>query len=85
MNPHTRIRFCVTDATPELMTGIEGVQIDKGYATIETSSPTSVLAVLTARASERGIELPELTVAHQTLEDAYLELVGEAEQTEAEA
>ena len=82
INPNTRIQFLTTDATNDLVAGIEGVAVETDYAVIETSQPTAVLAVLTSRAGERGIELPELTVTHQTLEDAYLALVGEAEQTE---
>ena len=44
---------------------------------------TAVLAALTSRAQARGMELPELTVRRQTLEDAYLELVGESAPEEA--
>jgi ABC-2 type transport system ATP-binding protein len=83
MNPNTRIRFRATDATPDLIAGIESAGIEAGYAVIETRAPTAVLASLTSRAGEGGVELPELTVLRQTLEDAYLELVGEAEQAEA--
>ena len=79
MNPNTVVRFRATDATAELIAGIEGAAVEAGYATIETRSPTAVLASLTASATDRGLELPELTVTRQTLEDAYLELVGEAE------
>jgi ABC-2 type transport system ATP-binding protein len=80
INPNTRIRFRVTDATHELMEGIEGLTFDSGYAVLETSEPTPVLAALTSRARARGVELPDLTVTRQSLEDAYLDLVGEAEQ-----
>ena len=83
MNPNTRIRFRATDATPDLIAGIESAGIEAGYAVIETQAPTPVLATLTSRAGAHGVELPELTVLRQTLEDAYLELVGEAEQAEA--
>jgi ABC-2 type transport system ATP-binding protein len=83
MNPNTRIRFRATDATPDLIAGIESAGIEAGYVVIETRAPTAVLASLTSRAGEGGVELPELTVLRQTLEDAYLELVGEAEQAEA--
>jgi hypothetical protein len=82
MNPHTRIQFRATEVTPDLIDGIEGAGVEAGYVVIETASPTTLLATLTARAGDAGIELPELTVTHQTLEDAYLALVGEAEQTE---
>jgi hypothetical protein len=82
MNPNTRIQFRATEGTTALVAGLDGV-IDAGYVRIETSTPTAVLAALTGRAADAGIELPELTVTHQTLEDAYLELVDEAEQAEA--
>jgi ABC-2 type transport system ATP-binding protein len=82
MNPNTRIQFRATEVTPDLIAGIEGAGVEAGYVVIETASPTTLLATLTARAGDAGIELPELTVTHQTLEDAYLALVGEAEQTE---
>ena len=82
INPNTRIQFRDTEATPELLAGIEGATVDAGFVAIKTPAPTPVLATLTARAAERGIELPDLTVARQTLEDAYLELVGEAEARE---
>jgi len=85
LNPNTHIQFRATEAVSELLQGIDGAEIAGGYVTIETSQPTGVLATLTGRAAERGIELPELTVRRQTLEDAYLELVGEAEQAEASA
>ena len=79
-NPNTRIQFRLTDATKGLADDIEGVELRGEYVYLETPSPTAVLAVLTSRAAERGIEIPELTVLRETLEDAYLELVGEAEQ-----
>ena len=47
------------------------------HAVIETAEPTRALAALTAWAVGRGLELPGLTVAARSLEDAYLELVGE--------
>ncbi len=83
VNPNTRIQFSATEATAGLSDGVDGARIEGGYVHIETPSPTAVLATLTSRATERGIELPELTVMRETLEDAYLELMGEAEQAEA--
>jgi ABC-2 type transport system ATP-binding protein len=80
INPNTRIQFRLADATKGLADDIEGVELRGEYVYLETPSPTAVLAVLTSRAAERGIEIPELTVLRETLEDAYLELVGEAEQ-----
>jgi ABC-2 type transport system ATP-binding protein len=82
INPNTRIRFRLTEASAGLADGIEGVQVLGEYAHIETARPTAVLATLTSRAQARGIEIPELTVLRETLEDAYLALVGEAESSE---
>jgi ABC-2 type transport system ATP-binding protein len=44
---------------------------------LETSEPTRALNELTARALSDGIELEQLEVRRPTLEDVYLELVGE--------
>jgi len=46
-------------------------------AVIETREPTQALHALTAWAVGRGLELAGLTVTPRSLEDAYLELVGE--------
>lgn len=43
---------------------------------ITTTQPTSVLAAVTARAVERGLELEGLEVTRPSLEDVYLQLVG---------
>jgi len=48
-----------------------------GQAVIETEEPTRALAALTSWAVARSLELPGLTVAARSLEDAYLELVGQ--------
>ena len=80
INPNTRIQFRLTNVTKGLADDIEGVEMRGEYVYLETPSPTAVLSVLTTRAAERGIEIPELAVLRETLEDAYLELVGEAEQ-----
>src|SRR5262245_53589095 len=45
----------------------------------ETGDPTRVLNALTAEALEQGRELEQLEVRRPTLEDVYLELVGEEE------
>jgi ABC-2 type transport system ATP-binding protein len=83
MNPNTRIQFRTTEAVEDLIAGIEGASILGDYVLVETHAPTAVLAALTSRASKRGLELPELTVTRRTLEEAYLTLVGEAEQAGA--
>jgi ABC-2 type transport system ATP-binding protein len=50
---------------------------------VQTHEPTRVLSELTSRAVESGRELDHLEVRRPTLEDVYLELVGE-EQAEDE-
>lgn len=80
LNPNTRIRFRADNLEPAVLAGLPGLAQTGDYAEIRTESPTAVLASLTSRAADRGIELAELTVTRQTLEDAYLALVGEAEQ-----
>jgi ABC-2 type transport system ATP-binding protein len=44
---------------------------------VETSEPTRVLNELTARALEEGREIEQLEVRRPTLEDVYLDLVGD--------
>jgi ABC-2 type transport system ATP-binding protein len=46
---------------------------------IETETPTAVLHELTREALAAGAELEALEVRRPTLEDVYLELVGESE------
>jgi len=46
---------------------------------LETEHPTHALCRLTDWAEHQGIEFPSLTVTRPTLEDTYLELVGEAD------
>jgi len=58
---------------PDLGAAI-GEADDRGYVTVETSTPTSVLATLTGWATEQGLELVGLTVARPSLEDVYLAL-----------
>ena len=52
-------------------------RVADGQAVIETGVPTRALAALTTWAVGRSLELPGLTVAARSLEDAYLELVGQ--------
>ena len=72
----TVIRFrlpagVAVDALPVAARGVDD------HAVIETAEPTRTLAALTAWAVGRGLELPGLTVAARSLEEAYLELVGQ--------
>ena len=52
------------------------VTVDDDVAVVSTDRPTAVLAELTGWAVERGIELAELTVSPPSLEDVYLQLIG---------
>jgi ABC-2 type transport system ATP-binding protein len=53
------------------------LQVRDGTVVVETLKPTRDLYDLTREASERGVELAELSVAPRRLEDIYLELAGE--------
>ena len=76
------IRFRAPSDAEGLLEGLPPSTSDHGFVRIETESPTVVLYRLTRRASERGIELEDLTVSRASLEDLYLRLVGEAEEAE---
>jgi len=59
-------------------------QSESGRLTIETDRPTSLLSELIRWADAAGLdELPELWVRSPSLEELYLELVGEHETAEA--
>ena len=52
---------------------------DSGLVTLATPSPTRDLRALLDWAAAAGLDdLPELTVTRPTLEEMYLDLVGEA-------
>jgi ABC-2 type transport system ATP-binding protein len=46
-----------------------------------TADPTALLHTLTGWALERGLQLPSLTVSRPSLEDVYLELTADVEET----
>ncbi len=46
-----------------------------------TADPTALLHTLTGWALERGLQLPSLTVSRPTLEDVYLELTADVEES----
>ena len=80
-DPTTTIRYRRPEEDDLLTAGIEQVErLPDGVTVIQTPTPTAVLAALTSRATERGLELAELTVTRPTLEDTYLRLVGEEDQ-----
>ncbi len=72
----------VRQGTPADLIGDSGItQIryrrDGEVVVVETTEPTRALAELTAAALAAGNELDQLEVRRPTLEDVYLELVGE--------
>ena len=50
---------------------------------VRTASPTADVAVLSAWAVNRGVEFEDLTLSRPSLEDVYLDLVGEHSSQEA--
>jgi ABC-2 type transport system ATP-binding protein len=75
-DPTTTLRFGLPTGHEDVVAGMEGTRRgDDGHYLIETESPTTVLYELTKRATDRRIELFELTVTRPTLEDTYLRLV----------
>ena len=76
----TTIRFRLdpmAQALPELLQPAE--RSDDGRLTLQTDTPTRTLLDLTTWATERGLDLEELTVTRPSLEDIYLSLVPAAE------
>jgi len=72
----------VRQGTPADLIGDSGItQIryrrDGEVVVVETTEPTRALAELTTAALDAGHELDQLEVRRPTLEDVYLELVGE--------
>ena len=77
----TRVRFRQREGGSDWMQGIAAdVTANDGYVVIETERPTALLFELTQGATERGIELQDLSVTRPSLEDVYLRIVGEEEQ-----
>ena len=74
----TTVRFRVPDGAATLPAELQATASDNGVYTVSTDSPTRALHQLTTWAMENGIELEELTVSHPTLEDLFIELVGDA-------
>jgi ABC-2 type transport system ATP-binding protein len=60
----------------------ERVDVSDGRARLRTATPTRTLAALCGWAAERDLELERLEVTRPTLEDIYLELVAEPQETE---
>jgi ABC-2 type transport system ATP-binding protein len=75
-DPTTTLRFGLPAGHEDLVAGMEDIRrSEDGFYVIETKSPTAVLYELTKRATERQVELLNLTVTRRTLEDTYLRLV----------
>jgi len=83
----TEIAF-VPPASVELRSlpgGVAAVIGEDGRARLRSARPTRVLAELCGWAAERGLELERLEVMRPTLEDVYLEIVGDPPASEAQA
>ncbi len=74
----TTVRFRLRDGAPPLPVEVQATSDDSGLYSLPAENPTRLLHMLTAWAVENGIELEELTVTHPTLEDLFIELVGDA-------
>jgi ABC-type multidrug transport system ATPase subunit len=59
------------------------VEVRGAAVSVQTAEPARDLHTLTGWALERGIELVSLSVGRPSLEDVYLDLVGEGEAQEA--
>ena len=69
-----QIRFVLPEGLPLSALPVKGRQ-DGGRVLVEAVDLTRTLHLLTGWALERGLELEGLTVARQSLEDVYLDLV----------
>jgi ABC-2 type transport system ATP-binding protein len=58
---------------------IEGLAVAAGVVAVTTWTPTTALHTLTGWATERGVELEDITVGRPSLEDVYLRLTGASE------
>jgi ABC-2 type transport system ATP-binding protein len=71
-----RIRFILPDDLPLSALPLPARR-DDAHVLIEAAEPARALHVLTGWALDRGIDLRGLTVSRRSLEDVYLELVGQ--------
>jgi ABC-2 type transport system ATP-binding protein len=72
----TRIRFVLPGGA--LLADLPlPARAEEGSVVIETGDATAALHALTSWAIGRGVALPQLTVTRRTLEDVYLDLVGQ--------
>ena len=77
-NKTTAVRFRLPGGAMALPAELQFTLAADGMYSLATASPTSTLHRLTTWAIENGFELEELTVAHPTLEDLFIELVDRA-------
>jgi ABC-2 type transport system ATP-binding protein len=73
-----RIQFGLPAAVSPADLPVQVTRASGDHIEIRTDKPVDVLAMLTAWALERGVDLRGLTVERMTLEDVYLRLTGYA-------
>ncbi len=78
-NAQAAIRFAVPEGTAVGDLPVPAIEEADGTVLVKGSSPTQLLYELTSWAVTRAIELENLVVERPTLEDVYLDLVGEAD------
>lgn len=79
----TQISFVMPDGVRELPSSWKGrAAVDGSHVELRSTEPVADLHELTAWAMRDGIDLQGLNVAPPTLEDVYLELVGDTGQVE---
>ncbi|MDH3464050.1 MAG: ABC transporter ATP-binding protein [Acidimicrobiia bacterium] len=71
------IRFALPPGTNTSDLPIKPTRVSNGFVELSDGQPTRLLNQLTGWALDRGIELEKLSVERPSLEDVYLELVGE--------
>ena len=75
----TTIRFRLATGPADLPPGLEARSTGGGQYTIVTDTPTHSLHLLTGWATDRGLELEDLTVSRPSLEDVFMELTASPE------
>ncbi len=75
----TTIQFKLASGPQDLPPGLQARATEAGQYTIVTDTPTHSLHLLTGWATERGMDLEELSVSRPSLEDVFVELSGSPE------
>jgi len=73
----TLITFQMSGHSIEGLPSNEATLSENGRVTVRSMDPTGDLHRITGWAIERGVELAGLSVTRPSLEDIYLELIGE--------